>query len=242
MLALLIGSDRSTEPFIIIFYSKLRQGTLLYFGNGHRKFAGSICRNSLRAWSGRLLAKAQISNPEHAMAAPVISFQQIISECEAQGLSSSNCGRIAVEMARTFGVFDDEVAILRVVNNNYLTFIYPEKLTQVGIIPMNNSSAVAARTALSRRPEVLNNFAQIKHASIFEAVPVQSKTRPAPPEKSASVIQKIMTAPVLGQKGVLGVIQVSRKGLTPQAAGRDFTPGDLQKLISMTQILAKCFK
>src|SRR5256885_2071610 len=60
VLALLIGSDRSTEPFIIIFYSKLRQGTLLYFGNGHRKFAGSICRNSLRAWSGRLLAKAQI--------------------------------------------------------------------------------------------------------------------------------------------------------------------------------------
>jgi hypothetical protein len=176
------------------------------------------------------------------MATPVLSFQQIVSECEPQGLSTENCARLAREMAKIFGVFDDEVAILRVVNNNHLKFLYPDKLSQVGVIPLNNSTAVAARTALSRRPEVLNNFTQIKHASIFEAVPVHSKTRPQQPEKNASVIQKIMTAPVLGPNGVLGIIQISRKGVSPQAAGRDFTPGDLQKLISMTQALTPCFK
>jgi len=176
------------------------------------------------------------------MATPVLSFQQIVSECEPKGLSPENCVRLASEMAKTFAVFDDEIAILRVINNNHLKFLYPDKLTQVGVIPLNNSTAVAARTALSRRPEVLNNFTQIKHASIFEAVPVHSKNRPQQPEKNASVIQKIMTAPVIGPSGVLGVIQVSRKGISPQAAGRDFTPGDLQKLISMTQALAPCFK
>ena len=137
------------------------------------------------------------------MATSVVSLQQIVSQCESEGLSPGNCARLASEIAKIFGVFDDEVAILRIVNNNHLTFLYPEKLKQVGVIPLNNSSAVAARTALSKRPEVLNNFAQIKHASIFEAVPVQSKTRPRPPEKSASVIQKIMTAPVLGPTGPL---------------------------------------
>lgn len=174
------------------------------------------------------------------MATSVLTLEQIVSECEAAGLSSENCARLAAEMAKVFGVFDDEVAMLRIVNNNYLTFLYPEKLKQVGIIPLNNSSAVAARTALSRRPEVLNNFAQIKHASIFEAVPVESKNRP--PEKRASIIQKIITAPVLGPNGAVGVVQVSRKGVSPQAAGRDFTPGDLLTLISMTQALVKCFK
>lgn len=174
------------------------------------------------------------------MATSVVTLQQIVSECESEGLSSGNCARLAAEIAKVFGVFDDEVAILRIVNNNHLTFLYPEKLKQVGIIPLNNSTAVAARTALLRRPEVLNNFAQIKHASIFEAVPVQSKNRP--PEKSASTIQKIITAPVLGPNGAIGVVQVSRKGVSPQAAGRDFTPGDLQTLILMTQALVKCFK
>src|SRR5437764_6565809 len=176
------------------------------------------------------------------MATPVISFQQIVSETEPKGLTPENCARLASEMAKPFGVFDDEVAILRVVNNNHLKFLYPDKLTHVGVIPLNNSTAVAARTALSKRPEVLNSFTQIKHASIFEAVPIQSKTRPRQPEKSASVIQKIMTAPVLGPTGAVGVVQVSRKGVSPQAAGRDFTPRDLQTLISMTQALVKCFK
>ena len=174
------------------------------------------------------------------MATSVITLQQIVSECESQGLTSENCARLASEMAKVFGVFDDEIAILKIVNNSYLTFLYPEKLKQVGVIPLNNSSSVAARAALSRRPEVLNNFVQVKHASIFEAVPVQSKTRP--PEKSASIIQKIITAPVIGPDGAVGVVQVSRKGISPPAAGRDFTPRDLQTLVSMTQALVRCFK
>jgi hypothetical protein len=174
--------------------------------------------------------------------ASAVPLHQLASDCVNDGLTSENCLKIVAEVAKNLGVFDDEVAILRVVNKAYLTFVYPEKLAQVGIIPLNNSSAVAARTVLTRRAEVLNNFAQIKHASIFEAVPVASKTRGADPTKSGNVIQKLMTVPVSNASGVLGVIQVSRKGMSPQAAGRDFTASDLQKLISMAAVLAKCFK
>ncbi len=171
-----------------------------------------------------------------------LPLNQLASDCENDGLTPENCLKIVAEIARNLGVFDDEVAILRVVNKSHLIFLCPEKLTQVGIIPLNNSSAVAARTVLTKRAEVLNNFAQIKHASIFEAIPIASKTRRADPTKSGNMIQKLMTVPVSSSSGVVGVIQVSRKGMSPQAAGRDFTASDLQKLISMAAVLAKCFK
>src|SRR5689334_2927551 len=101
------------------------------------------------------------------MATSVVTFQQIVSECESQGLSAEHSARVASEIAKAIGVFDDEVAFLRIINNNYVTLVYPEKLMQVGIIPLSNSTAVAARTALVRRPEVLNNLTQIQHASSF---------------------------------------------------------------------------
>ncbi|MGH9522385.1 MAG: hypothetical protein ACRD3E_07620, partial [Terriglobales bacterium] len=105
------------------------------------------------------------------------------------------------------------------------------------------------RTANSRRAEVLNNFAQIKHTSIFEAVqlPSGSGAHAAAPgadkqDRHLHVIQKLMSAPVVGQAGTLGVIQVSRKGMTAPAAGPDFTPADLQKLVAAASALVKCFK
>jgi hypothetical protein len=171
-----------------------------------------------------------------------VPLSKLASDCENEGLTSENCLKIVAEIAKNLGVFDDEVAILRVVGKSHLIFVYPEKLAQVGIIPLNNSSSVAARTVLMKRAEVLNNFAQVKHASIFEAVPVTSRARGSEPTKSGNMIQKLMTVPVSGNSGVVGVIQVSRKGMSPQAAGRDFTASDLQKLISMAAVLAKCFK
>src|SRR5262249_28950514 len=104
-------------------------------------------------------------------ATSAVPLNQLANDCENDGLTPENCLKIVAEVARNMGVFDDEVAILRVVNKSHLIFLHPEQLAHVGIIPLNTSSAVAARTVLSKRPEVLNNFAQIKHASIFEAVP-----------------------------------------------------------------------
>lgn len=177
------------------------------------------------------------------MATTAVPFPQLVNQCEAEGLTPVNCAKIAAEVARTFNVFEDEVAIMAVMNGAYLKFKYPPKLADVGSLPLSNSGSIAVRTVVSKRPEVLNNFTQVKHASIFEAVPIASKARSMQSKaKAANMIQKIMSAPVAGPSGVLGVIQVSRKGTSPQAAGADFTPADLQKLVTFANLLVKCFK
>ena len=56
------------------------------------------------------------------------------------------------------------------------------------------------------------------------------------------MIQKLMSVPVLGPAGAIGVIEVSRKGTSAPASGADFTPADLQKLVACAAALVKCFK
>ncbi len=178
------------------------------------------------------------------MATAVVAFSQLANELEEQGLTQANGERIAAELAKTFSVQSDEVAVLKLEKTN-LIFIYPSKLQNVGSIPLNNSASVAARTAVTKRAEIINNFSQTKHASVFESVPLTAK-KSNPEMKSAGgkvhVIQKLMTVPVVGTAGVQGVIQISRKGENAPAAGADFTPVDLQKLVAIAASLAKCFK
>ncbi len=180
------------------------------------------------------------------MATPAIAFVQLANECEAEGLTPKNAERIAAELAKTFSVKGDEVGILRVERQN-LVFCYPVKLHNIGSIPLNTTGSVAARTATSKRAEVINNFAQIKHTSVFEAVELDQKAQHTigvadKHDHSAHMIQKLMSAPVVTQAGVAGVIQISRKGPSAPASGADFTAADLQKLVGVTAALAKCFK
>ena len=179
------------------------------------------------------------------MATPVLAFAQLASECESEGLTPQNAEHIAQELAKVFSVHLDEVAILRL-ERSHLHFAYPTKLHNVGSIPINNSTSVAARTASTKRAEAMNNFAQIKHASVFESVdlqPPKQHTIGEPKEdKQAHIIQKLMSVPVMGPAGVLGVIQICRKGKSAPEAGADFGPPDLQKLVQLSNTLAKCFK
>lgn len=177
------------------------------------------------------------------MATPVLAFSQLATECEKEGLSHKNAERIAMELAKQFSVNPDEVGILRLEKQN-LIFVYPNKLGTVGSIPLNTSGAVAARTANTKRAEVINSFAQTKHISVFEAVELSGKPKPvgAPADKSAHVIQKLISAPVVGPEGTLGVVEICRKGTSGPSAGPDFTPMDLQKLVAACGALVKCFK
>ena len=176
------------------------------------------------------------------MAAPASrAFQDVAAECEADGLSPSNAERLGREIAKAFGVKADEVGILRIEKHN-LGFCYPEKLKSVGSIPLNTSNSVAVRTANSRRPEIINNFAQIKHTTIFEAVELGANNRDFPSERHSRVIQKLMSAPVMGPEGAIGVVQVCRKGTSAPEAGPDFAPVDLQRLVTFAASLARCFK
>ena len=178
------------------------------------------------------------------MATPVIAFSQLAAELEAEGLTPDNSERVAAELAKTFSVESDEVAIMKVAKGN-LAFVFPTKLANVGSIPLNTSTSVAARTANSKRAEAINNFAQTKHASVFESMigpPAHDPDHPGhKEEKHTHIIQKLMSVPVVGPSGVLGVIQVCRKGKSAPEAGVDFVPGDLQRLVQIASSLARCF-
>ena len=131
-----------------------------------------------------------------------------------------------------FGVRATEIALLEL-SGNLLRFVYPPELQKAGAIPLS-SSAVAARTARTRRPDLFNTFTRVKHSSVFEVVKIGVDGA------EGEVIQKLMSVPLLGSEGnVVGVIQVSRKAHSLPAAGPDFTSDDLRKLQSVAVDVAR---
>lgn len=138
-------------------------------------------------------------------------------------------------LARMFQVHQTEVALLRL-ERDALQFIYPDELRTAGSIPITSSS-IAAHTAISKKSEIFNNFARVKHASIFETVKLGGAEEMRPSEPLP--IQKLMSAPVVDEnERVLGVIQISRKGSEASFAGADFSREDLHELEMAAGILA----
>ena len=142
---------------------------------------------------------------------------------------------VSMVLAKVFRVQYAEVALLRL-DGGLLKFIFPEHLRTTGAIPIS-SKAVAAHTALSKKAEIFNNFARVKHASIFETIkPVGTETTDEP--AAPAPIQKLMSVPILDQNTtVLGVLQISRKGLDPKFT-EDFSREDLHDLELAAGLLA----
>jgi GAF domain-containing protein len=89
---------------------------------------------------------------------------------------------------------------------------------------------------LSKKAEIFNNFARVKHASIFETVKVG--TSDSDDLVAPSPIQKLMSVPIMDRDSVVvGVIQISRKGLEPRTA-QDFSREDLHDLELAAGLLA----
>jgi hypothetical protein len=141
-------------------------------------------------------------------------------------------GAVAEKIAKNLGVKTDEVAILGVSTRwKHLHFLVPQALKNVGFIPMSSTSALAVRTARESRPEINNNFTSVKHATVFEGVRTATTT--------GESIQKIISAPILCEGKVVGVMQISRKGSTVMEAGGDFTTEDLGKVLALCGGLGK---
>jgi hypothetical protein len=139
---------------------------------------------------------------------------------------------VAEKIAKSLGVRTDEVAILAVSTRwKHLHFLVPEVLKKVGFIPLSSNSALAARTARESRPEIDNNFNSARHATVFEGLKMTAE--------AAEAIQKIVSAPILSDGKVIGVIQVSRKGATSTRSGPDFTADDLGNLLALCKPLGK---
>lgn len=152
--------------------------------------------------------------------APTASVQCVLAQ-------SKTVPEFCATLAKLFGVRPSEIALLRL-DHGLLRFVHPEELKTAGAIPVSSSSAIAARTASSRKTEMFNDFSKIKHARVFETVKLVS---PDDEEKDQCLIQKLMSAPVLGAGNkVLGVIQVCRKGLDAKSVGPDFSASDLEQL------------
>src|SRR5215469_4366303 len=141
---------------------------------------------------------------------------------------------LCLVLAKIFRVQYTEVALLRL-ESGVLRFIFPEHLRTTGAIPIS-SKAVAAHTALSKKAEIFNNFARVKHASIFETIKPDSTNSEEP--VAPAPIQKLMSVPILDKDSkVVGVIQISRKGLDPKFA-QDFSREDLHDLELAAGLLA----
>ncbi len=141
------------------------------------------------------------------------------------------------QIAKMFGVREDEVAIIEVVpSGKTLRFVVPEKLRAVGSIPLSSNTALAARTVRERRSDILNNFPVTRHATVFEGVPLG--------RGAGESIQKIISVPIMRGKTVVGVAQICRKGASLTDAGADFTQRDLTELKtlngSLEKLLALC--
>jgi GAF domain-containing protein len=137
---------------------------------------------------------------------------------------------IVEALAKQFDVAADEVAILKFVPKyKSLKFVVPLKLSPVGTIPVTSTSALAAKTARERKPEIVNNFSTARHANVFEAVPLG--------RDPSELIQKIMSAPILEGTRVIGVVQICRKASSLHSAGADFTQKDLKALAALSDAL-----
>lgn len=167
-------------------------------------------------------AMEEIVLPEHLL--PVGSVL-------GQGVTALD---LCMVLAKIFRVQYTEVALLKL-ETGLLRFVFPEHLRTTGAIPLS-SKAVAAHTALSKKAEIFNNFARVKHASIFETIKPDAAHAEEP--AAPAPIQKLMSVPIMDRtSNVVGVIQISRKGLDPKFA-QDFSREDLHDLELVAGLLA----
>lgn len=143
--------------------------------------------------------------------------------------------RVCAEIARLLHVQHTEVALLRA-EKDVLRFLFPGELRAAGSIPLS-SSAVAARTAVTKTSVLSNTFIKVKHVSLFETVRLgPGEDRPQDP----APIQKLMSVPVQDSESkILGVLQISRKGFDQGTVGPDFSMEDLRLLEAVAAVIAK---
>ncbi|MGA9526749.1 MAG: GAF domain-containing protein [Terriglobales bacterium] len=158
-----------------------------------------------------------------------------ISDLERMISEAPSAERTCVKLAQVLRVHRGEIALLRLEKGS-LRFVYPVELRSAGELPLSGS-AVAARTAATRTPLLSNSFMQVRHASLFESVRL---TTEEDRRMEQMPIQKIMSVPISSEDGsMIGVVQVSRKGLDASLAGPDFSSDDLKRLEQAATILSR---
>jgi hypothetical protein len=165
----------------------------------------------------------------------VLVIARLVDEMRKTGAhpSDQDWNRLAAQISNGFKAKKEEVAILRLsADAKVLSFVFPIKLAQVGAIPLTTTHSLAAKTIRDKRGEIVNNFPTYKHPTVFEAVDLSESEKAVP-------IQKIMSAPMVVDGNIVGVIQISRKARPGEPVGPDFTPADIAQLSTVGSILGK---
>jgi hypothetical protein len=124
-----------------------------------------------------------------------------------------------------------QAAVLMVLpESQQLAFTFPIHLAGGNMIPIDRDS-FAGRAVMEKNVLIENNAAKEVHRDVFERIPG--------PGGQARTIQKMLAAPIFDQQGeVLGIIEISRTGSTPEEAGPDFSPRDGENLTKSCRIFA----
>lgn len=161
-----------------------------------------------------------------------------LSDLESMLAESPTSERACLKLAQILHVRRSEVALLRLEKGS-LRFIFPAELRSAGVLPLSGS-AVAARTASTKTSLLSNTFMRVKHVSLFEAVKLGAAAAEEEERGQEQMpIQKIMSVPVVNSGNVVGVIQISRKGLDASLSGADFSGDDLKQLEKASEIIGR---
>lgn len=136
---------------------------------------------------------------------------------------------ISLSVSQTLNVKQDEIAILLLTSTqSTLKFIWPPPLFDSNAaLPADYQSAFASSVLKTMKGKVDNKVSESKHLKFFENVKGL--------ETSGIPIQKMIGVPLIHEGKGVGVLEVSRKGKSPEAAGPNFTAEDGQKLVALAK-------
>jgi hypothetical protein len=157
--------------------------------------------------------------------------ERISKIVESQGPSQralkEASGILAEAISQALKVKTEEVAVLILTSTRQtLRFVWPPQLFESqAAFPANHKSAIASIVLTTMKGKVDNKLAESKHLKFYESVKGM--------ETSKVPIQKMVALPLVAGAQPLGVVEVSRKGATPEEAGPNFSPQDAQTLVGI---------
>ncbi len=129
----------------------------------------------------------------------------------------------------TMNVFEDEVAVFLPTAEDAFRFVAPVSLYEDGSsFPMDGS--LTNKVFAEQSTLICNDVKRRKPLSIYE----RAKTSDRHPRP----IQKMLAVPLVDGTTTIGVLQVSRRGLTVGESGPDFAADDADKLAEIARAIA----
>lgn len=143
-----------------------------------------------------------------------------------EGLAEG-AGVFAQAVGEELNVKDDEVAVLILTSSGQtLKFVWPPLLAKsLAAFPAGHKGAFATSVLTTLKGKVDNKLSASKHLRFYESVKGA--------EMTGLPIQRMIAVPLVHDDRAIGVIEVSRKGKTPDEAGPAFTQEDARKLLAV---------